>query len=150
MYDRKIPTGIILTAALLFFSVSPAIADYGPSDEFTEKQLAEFSSGYEYALQQLESWLSDAPPPGENQARREKELKGIDQALYFKEASKLDCVGEFFDSRMRAFMQEYGKVKPGGDTLIWKLYNHTEIIQTDDVSIVIDLIKGFDKIEIPD
>lgn len=113
----------------------------------SEKELKALSKANAPVFKALAAWLETAPAPGIAQKTREAKLKTIDGPMMIEDASMLDCVGEFFHARMDSFLDAYLKAAPGDDVLIWKLYNHGEIIQTKDISIAIDLIQGFDKIQ---
>jgi len=137
----------ILPLMYIFFTAAvPACAE----PEVGETGAAELEAvcdRYREDIDYLENWLENAPPPGEKQAEREAALKHVDRILYIEEASKLPCVGEFFHSRMDRFMEDFELMDPGDDAIVWKLYNHTEIVQTKDIAVIIDLTKGFDRIE---
>ncbi len=139
---------ILITLFFSFLLFTNAVAAVLKSE--TSARVKELSVKYEDRFRSLDLWLRQAPEPGKSQAERERILKTIDEPLYIKEAPQFPCVGYYFRSRMSDFMKDFLALEPGEDTIVWKLYNHSEIIQTNKIKIVIDLIKGFDQVEIDD
>lgn len=138
---------IVILNACVFFPASRASAVEESNYVHNEKELKALSKAHAPVFRALAAWLETAPSLDLSQKVREAKLKTIDEPMLIEDASMLDCVGEFFQTRMDSFLDAFLKSKPGDETIIWKLYNHGEIIQTRDISIAIDLIQGFDKIQ---
>jgi len=141
---------VLFAAAALLATVAAASRAQEPAAGAADTSLKQISDKYAPVFTTLEQWLDTNPPLDQQQNVREQNLKIIDEAMLEKRAKELDCVGDFFQGRMAAFMRDFTSSAPGGDTFIWKLYNHTEIVQTKDITIAIDLIKGFDKVTLND
>lgn len=138
---------VAVFSATGIFTTSTAFSVEESNYIHTEKELKTLSQKYAPVFKALTTWLETAPAPGVKQKTRETKLKTIDEPMMVEDASKLKCIGTFFHARMDSFLDAYLKSKTGEDVLIWKLYNHGEIIQTKDISIALDLIEGFDEIE---
>lgn len=132
----------VVAGVILFFTS----ALFGQSA--TPEELSAASARYEPAFITLEEWLETAPAPQSGfRDERERMLKLIDEPLAYPDAKSLPCVREFFRTRMEKFMEEFEDTKVESGVVVWKLYNHTEIIQTPKIKIAVDLIRGFDGVE---
>lgn len=110
--------------------------------------LKSLSDKHRPVFRALSRWLEDAPHPETKSKARENKLRTIDNAMLLEDAKKLACVGEFYQSRMKELVYALSRSKPGDDTIVWKLYNHGAIIQTKDISIAVDLVMGYDQLEL--
>lgn len=94
----------------------------------------------------VSNWLKSNPPLTPGSAERERVLKKLDAVFLEPDAKDMPCTGSFFQERMEAFMSDFESHKVESGVSIWKLYNHTEIIKTKDITIAIDLFPGFNQV----
>lgn len=126
----------LLSFALFFAFSRPAL---GASIDETSKQ-------YEHTFAEVETWLAGGPALVPGDEVREKTLKKLDAAMLEPDAKRLPVVGAFFRSRMSAFLDDFEQTKVEDGVVVWKLYNHTEVIRTPETTFVVDLINGFDEV----
>jgi len=135
----------LLIATVLVFSCffSPAAR----SQEFSAEDLNAASDGYAERFLRLEEWLATGRSPEQDLLEREKMLRTIDEPFAHPEALKLQCVAEFFQTRMNAFIENFSRTNVDKGVIVWKLYNHTAIIQTRDIKIGIDIYSGYEAVK---
>ncbi|MEW6201859.1 MAG: hypothetical protein AB1546_07780, partial [bacterium] len=73
-------------------------------------------------------------------------LKKLDEPLSEPQASEMPVLGWFFRERMKVFLTDLEATDAKEGVAIWKLYNHAIVIRTPELTITIDLIKGFNQI----
>jgi len=130
-----------LVVALTFFSA----ALLGATVTVRAETLADIEaacSEYSPKFDELAAWLDARHPVLENQDERESKLKLIDEALLFPEAKMMPCAADFLRRRMETFIADFEASSVASGMTIWKLYNHTVIIQTPETTIAVDLIQG--------
>jgi len=125
----------ILLSATIFAASAPAHAQ--PTADI-QAACAEYSPKFD----ELAAWLDTRPSLSENQDERESKLKLIDDALLYPEAKLMPCAADFLRRRMEAFIADFEASTVSSGAVIWKLYNHTVIIQTPETAIAVDLIQG--------
>jgi len=118
----------------------PAKAQESP---LTSEQI---SVRYETVFQTALDWLAANPEVIPGDPERERILKTLDAPFAEEDAKMMPVVGRYFRERMDAFLRDFEKTKPEKGAVIWKLYNHTFIIRTPQLTIAIDLIGGFDQV----
>lgn len=130
-----------LIVALAFFSAA-LFGATAPARAETPADIAAACAEYSPMFDELAAWLDARPPVLENQDEREAKLKLIDEALLFPEAKLMPCAADFLRRRMETFIADFEASAVVSGVVIWKLYNHTAIIQTPEATIAIDLIQG--------
>ncbi len=149
--DRKLLLVLLMAAACMIGAaaraeddeiISPDVAATGPSQESLDAACAKYAERFNL----LSSWLATPRSVEKDAKEREQALKLIDEPLLYDDAKELPCVGAFFRSRMNVFMKSFKSAKVDSGLIIWKLYNHTEIIQTKSTKIAIDLYGGYEQV----
>ncbi len=130
-----------LAAALALFSAALFGPTCGARAE-TPDDITAACSEYSPKFDELAAWLDARPSVSENQDEREAKLKLIDDALLYPEAKLMPCAADFLRRRMETFIADFEASTVSSGAVIWKLYNHTVIIQTPETAIAIDLIQG--------
>ncbi len=125
----------ILLSAAIFAASTPAHAQ--PTADI-QAACSEYSPKFD----ELAAWLDTRPSVSENQDERESKLKLIDDALLYPEAKLMPCAADFLRRRMETFIADFETSTVSSGAVIWKLYNHTVIIQTPETAIAVDLIHG--------
>ncbi len=136
---------------LFFAAVSVVSCFFYPaahSQEFSQDSLKAASDGYASRFLRLEEWLAGQHSPDQDRFEREIMLKTVDEPFAHPEALKLPCVAEFFQTRMNTFIDSFSKTTVDNGLIVWKLYNHTAIIQTRDIKIGIDIYSGYEAVKI--
>jgi hypothetical protein len=132
----------ISSLAVLFILAQPAICQ-----TTSPAEIAAASAKYEPRFKQLEKWLASPGAASLNSPERETELKKIDEPMLYPDALKLQCVADFFRDRMNVLWENYSETKVDKGLIVWKLYNHSSIIQTRDVKIAVDLYGGSEAVK---
>jgi hypothetical protein len=140
---KKCFTFLFPLVFLIIFNISPVFGQTVPPQE-----IAAASEKYESRFVELEKWLATPAARQLDSAERETELKKIDEPMLYPDALKLKCIADFFNDRMNVLWADYSKTKIENDGLIvWKLYNHSSIIQTKDIKIAVDLYSGYEAVK---
>ena len=127
--------GVLL--ALVFCIIGTSVA------RAQDQDYDQISAKYEPAVREVLDWLATNPPLEPGDETREAMLIKLDPVLLEPDAKKLPAVGMFFKERMDAFLDDFENTTVESGAVIWKLYNHTEVIRTPGITLVIDLISGF-------
>jgi len=140
LLKRIVLLSSVVIFALFIFGLNVRAQTESPAE------IAAECAKYESRFQGLEKWLASSAAVQLDSAEREAELKKIDEPLSYPDALKLPCVADFFRNRMNVLWESYSKSKVEKGLLVWKLYNHSGIIQTRDAVIAIDLYAGYDAV----
>jgi L-ascorbate metabolism protein UlaG (beta-lactamase superfamily) len=135
-----ISVSVIAVALFLF---APAL--FG--QETSPDEIAVASAKYAPVFDKLEKWLESTPPPPLNGIERQQMLESLDEPFSLPDAKSLPCVKNYFDTRMKKFMEAFTATKVDSGVIVWKLYNHTAIVQTPKIRIAVDLFEGFDGVK---
>lgn len=117
-----------------------------PAEPRDRAALLGISDPYEAEVQAVLDWLAAGPAVTPGDAERERMLLRLDPVLLEPDAGHLPVVGRFFHARMDAFLKDFERTQVTQGAVIWKLYNHTEVIKTPEVTLVTDLIQGWGEI----
>ncbi len=138
---------LILLFIAVFLLAVACRAAMAQESQYTAEEL---SRKYEPAFQNVLDWLSKNPGVVPGDPERERILKTLDPPFVEKQALLMPAAGRFFRERMNAFLSDFEKTKPKKGAIVWKLYNHTDVIRTPKLTVAIDLIKGFDQVAFDD
>lgn len=116
------------------------------SAQKSHSSIEQVSKMYEPAFQTALNWLAANPEVIPGDPERERILKTLDKPFAEEDAKMMPVTGRYFHERMSAFLSDFEKTKPQKGVVIWKLYNHTDIIRTPQLTIAIDLINGFEQV----
>jgi hypothetical protein len=144
MHMKKQTLLLLIVAAFLLAAACPAARAQEPAA--SPAAIEQLSEKYAPVFQAVLDWLAKNPEVKPGDAERERILKTLDPALTEEPAKMMPAVGRFFRERMDAFLADFEKTKPAKGAAIWKLYNHSDVIRTPQLTIAIDLIKGFDQV----
>ncbi|MFH1538869.1 MAG: MBL fold metallo-hydrolase [bacterium] len=142
---KHLPALVQILFVVIFVSRPPSAALCGE-----EGDPGTLSKKYESVFHEVEKWLDGNPILKPGDAERERILKMLDEPLLAERAKEMPVVGWFFGERMKTFLEDFERTEVKEVVVIWKLYNHTEVIKTSETTIVIDLIQGFDQVFWPD
>ena len=134
----------VAALVLVIFCALPATAV--PEKPQDNAALQALSDKYAADVREVLAWLHTQPPVAPGDDTRKHMLLKLDPPLLVYEAGYLPIVGEFFRARMQAFLRDFENTRVDSGVVIWKLYNHTEVIKTPEATLVTDLIQGWGEI----
>lgn len=129
---------VILFIQIGFFSTLGAqdhrLDYWGNPDEFIENQTNE-------TLGLIDQLLQKNPPQLLEPEIRKISLFALDGILHDPRLDNSKLISSFLEKRVRALIPELKK-RPAFGLNIYKLYNHSFIVQTSTVTVAFDLIRG--------
>jgi len=140
---RYIALRFTIVFLMIFFSFHGTCALRSENDI----DISQLSEKYLPVFQEVNDWLEKKPDLKPGDLEREKMLKKLDEPLSEPQANEMPAVGWFFRERTRAFVEDFEGTDVKEGVAIWKLYNHGVAIRTPELTIAIDLIKGFDEVQ---
>jgi L-ascorbate metabolism protein UlaG (beta-lactamase superfamily) len=99
------------------------------------------------SLKMADKVIKTSPPSVDEPEIRKMALLLIDNVLHDEKAALRPAVQSFFRNRIETAIDEITTIKVEKGIIIWKLYNHTFVIKTPDVTIAFDLQKGTPGVE---
>lgn len=135
-----------LFAALVCAALACTAGSARPAEPQDMAAIQRISDQYEADVSAVLDWLATGPAVAPGDAQREAMLMRLDAALLEPDAGYLPAVGRFFGARMDAFLQDFESTQVDRGVVIWKLYNHTEVIKSPEITLVTDLIQGWGQI----
>lgn len=135
-----------LVAAIAWVFLAAAAALAIPPEPQDKAALQALSDQYRGDVDAVLEWLSGGRAVLLDDPERKDMLLRLDPVLLEPDAGYLPVVGRFFRARMDAFLRDFENTRVDSGAVIWKLYNHTEVIKTPEVTLVTDLIQGWGEI----
>ncbi len=129
---------LLIVAALTLLYDTCGAEEPRETSSATERLSQKFEPVFHAAL----DWFASNPTVSPGDPERERILKTLDPPLAEENAVNIPAVGRFFHARMAGFLSDLDTLKPHKGAVIWKLYNHTNVIRTPQLTIAIDLIGG--------